>query len=377
VNPSPDAAGAPSWRARPRSFCLALALTVALTGRAADVPPNASAAPLEAEHARLAAHSLLIGLARAGGRLVAVGDRGVIVYSDDRGTSWLQADTVPTQALLTGVCFFDARNGIAVGHDEVILVTADAGVSWRRTHYAPEAQQPLLDVWCGSGGHAIAIGAYSAYFNSADGGATWSAVPFHATPARRAPLKPAGSASAANPPAPDPEATDDGKEGGYHLNRIVGASDTRLYIAAEAGHLYRSDDGGANWQELTSPYRGSFFGILPLQADSLLAFGLRGNLFRSDDGGGSWQKLDTGTVAMLDGSTRFGSDKDAAAIVGLAGVLLVSRDGGRSFSLEQQPEYTGLAAVLSVGDEQLAVVGEEGARLISLARSAPAATGAR
>jgi photosystem II stability/assembly factor-like uncharacterized protein len=361
VYPSVEAAGAPSWRARRRGFCLALALCVALTGRAADVPPQAAAAR-EAEHARLAAHSLLIGLARAGERLVAVGDRGVIVYSDDRGRSWVQADTVPTQALLTGVCFFDARNGIAVGHDEVILVTADAGVSWRRTHYAPEEQQPLLDVWCGSSGHAIAIGAYSAYFNSTDGGATWSALPFHPAPARRAP--------ATAPPAQDTEAEDDGKNG-YHLNRIVGASGARLYIAAEAGHLYRSDDGGAGWQELASPYRGSFFGILPLEADSLLAFGLRGNLFRSDDGGASWQKLETGTVAMLDGSTRLRGD--AAAIVGLAGVLLVSRDGGHTFSLEQQPEYTGLAAVLSVGDDELAVVGEEGARVISLAHSAPPA----
>ena len=369
MNPSLEAACAPYWRARPRSFRLTLAvsvaLCVALTGHAAEAPLRAAEAPRAAEHARLAAHSLLIGLARAGERLVAVGDRGIIVLSDDRGSSWRQADTVPTQALLTGVCFFDAQHGIAVGHDEVILVTADAGVSWQRTHYAPEAQQPLLDVWCGSGGHAIAIGAYSAYFSSTDGGASWSAVRFNPTPAPRA-SAPASAAAA-------PAAADDGKNG-YHLNRIVAASDTRLYIAAEAGHLYRSDDAGATWRELVSPYQGSFFGVLPLGPDAVLAFGLRGNLFRSVDAGASWQRIATGTVALLGGGTRFGTD--GAAVVGLAGVVLVSRDGGRTFSLEQQPDYTGLASVLSVGNEQLAVTGEVGARVISLFSVAPAAAAA-
>ena len=72
------------------------------------------------------------------------------------GANWSQAASVPTQALLTGVCFFDAQHGIAVGHDLVALATPDAGRTWQRTHYAPEAQRPLLDVWCGSDGRAIA-----------------------------------------------------------------------------------------------------------------------------------------------------------------------------------------------------------------------------
>src|SRR6202030_2931592 len=142
------------------------ALAVAGAARCAEIPPPS------AEPARLATHSLLIALAEAGSRLVAVGDRGIIVLSDDRGRSWAQALDVPTDALLTGVCFLDAEHGVAVGHDEVILASADAGRTWRRTHYAPDAQRPLLDVWCGAGGHAIAVGAYSAYFSSEDGGAS-------------------------------------------------------------------------------------------------------------------------------------------------------------------------------------------------------------
>ena len=347
--------------AAPRKCCFALASALAVVGSVRAANPTAPSA----EPARLAAHSLLIALAEAGSRLVAVGDRGIIVLSDDRGRSWAQALDVPTEALLTGVCFLDAEHGVAVGHDEVILATADAGRSWRRTHYAPDAQRPLLDVWCGAGGHAIAVGAYSAYFTSEDGGASWTAGKLTAAPTPKA--------RAARRGAPAGAADEGAAGGGYHLNRIVPAGASRLYIAGEAGHLYRSDDGGANWRELSSPYEGSFFGVLPLQGEAVLAFGLRGNLYRSEDAGSSWQKIETGTVAMLDGAARF--DDAGVAIVGLAGVVLVSHDRGRTFTLAQQRDRAGLSAAVPVGEAELAAVGEDGAKVISL-KDAPGAAGA-
>src|SRR5205807_1877706 len=93
--------------AAPRKSFFALTSALAVVGwaRAAETPPR------YAEPARLAAQSLLIAVATAGPRLVAVGDRGIIVLSDDRGRSWTQAPDVPTQALLPGVCFQDAGRG--------------------------------------------------------------------------------------------------------------------------------------------------------------------------------------------------------------------------------------------------------------------------
>ncbi|HUL46030.1 MAG TPA: hypothetical protein VLV25_02915 [Steroidobacteraceae bacterium] len=344
----------------PRGSRLALAAALAVVAWAAPAqPPGPQPPPRSAEHARLAAHTLLIALAAAGERLVAVGDRGVIVLSDDRGLSWTQAASVPVQALLTGVCFFDARHGLAVGHDEAILVTADAGENWRLVHYAPEAQRPLLDVWCGAGGKAIAIGAYSTYLTSADGGGSWSEQHFAPSPAPR----PAGA-----PPAASASSAIEESGGGYHLNRIVSASAARLYIAGEAGHLYRSADGGDHWQELVSPYAGSLFDLLPLAGDALLVCGLRGNLYRSEDAGASWRRLPTGTLALLDGAAALPGG--ALAVVGLSGVVLVSRDGGRSFSLEQQSDRSGLSAALAVGRDELAVAGEDGVRRVKLGATA-------
>lgn len=321
---------------------------VAIAGSAGAVE-----APRPAERARLADHSLLIALASAGKRLVAVGDRGVIVYSDDRGVNWQQARTVPVQALLTGVCFFDSTRGIAVGHDLAILTTADAGRTWQLAHFDPAAQRPLLDVWCGPGGRAIAVGAYSTQLMSDDAGAHWSERKFTPQPP---PLVPGATAK--------PEDADGGSDSGFHLNRIVAASASRLYIAGEAGHLYRSDDAGLSWHQLSSPYAGSFFGVLPLSGDVLLAFGLRGSLFRSEDAGASWQKLASGTLSMLDGAARLG--ESGVVIVGLGGVILTSKDGGNTYALDQQPDHADLSAVAVIGEDHLVTVGVAGARSIPL-----------
>ncbi len=302
-----------------------------------------------------AVQSLLLDIARAGERLVAVGERGHVLLSDDAGRSWRQAEAVPGRTMLTAVAFADSRLGWAVGHDETILHTADGGETWARQHYAPESQQPLLDVWFADARRGIAIGAYESCYVTEDGGVNWTRAAFEPTP-------PPG----ARPPGPDDDIPPD-----YHLNRIAGLGE-RLYIAAEAGQLYRSDDGGRRWQTLPSPYAGSFFGLLPLSADAILAFGLRGNLFRSDDGGGNWRKLESGTTAML--TDGFALPDGRLVLVGLSGAVLVSGDGGNRWTQAQQADRRGLSAALPAGADgaTLVAVGEGGARRVEIPAAAPA-----
>jgi photosystem II stability/assembly factor-like uncharacterized protein len=330
--------------------------------------PDSSApidvAELPSEPARLASVSLLLDLANAGPRLVAVGERGHALLSDDAGRHWIQTQT-PTQALLTGVCFADAQHGIAVGHDEIILASADGGHSWKRTHFAPQAQQPLLDVWCGPEGRAIAVGAYGVYMLSKDYGAHWTEHKLQ--PNEKSATGGPASTQSGGAAGADPADLADEIGGGYHLNAIAADEHLRLYIAAEAGHLYRSDDRGETWISLPSPYEGSLFGVLPLPGGAVLAYGLRGNLFRSADAGATWQRIATDTKATLDGGATFGDGR--IVVVGSSGVLLFSRDGGSSFSLLQQDDRKGLAAVRGVPGNTLVTVGEAGVKLIAEPRS--------
>lgn len=288
--------------------------------------------------APLASRSLMLDAAAVDGRLIAVGERGHVLVSTDGGASWTQVQ-VPTRAMLTAVAFASDEIGVAVGHDSVILRTADGGATWERVNWAPEDEAPFFDVWFADETDGIAIGAYGSYFRTRDSGLTWD-------------FEPIGD-------------TD------WHLQQIARSEDGRLYMAAEAGMAYRSDDGGESWIELPSPYEGSFFGVLPLEGETVLLFGLRGHLYRSEDAGDSWREIPTGTVAMLtDGATL--SD-GTVVVVGLAGTVLVSDDGGRSFAYHQQPGRRGISSVVETADGSLLLVGEFGVRTASLAALTSAA----
>jgi len=300
--------------------------------------PGAIAGSPEDAHAlkaRLAPRSLLLDIAAADGRLVAVGERGHILFSDDRGATWTQAD-VPTTATLTAVFLLDRNLGWAVGHDAVVLHTADGGRTWTLQRSAPEEERPLFDVYFADATHGFAIGAYGAFLATANGGATWTE--------RRI------------------------SEEDVHLHHIARAASGALFIAAESGTLFRSDDGGASWRALPSPYKGSLFATVPLEGKALLLLGLRGHLFRSEDGGESWAALDSGTEATLTDGVMLGDGR--VVVTGLAGVVLVSEDHGRTFAVHQQQARQGIVAVAPAGDGAIALAGEFGVRTMAAAEIA-------
>ncbi|MCC6377319.1 MAG: hypothetical protein IT519_00760, partial [Burkholderiales bacterium] len=99
-------------------------------------PAAAASSSVEAFHAARADKAPLLAITRAGSRLVAVGDWGVVVLSDDQGKTWRQAKSVATRFMLTSVAFVDDRHGFAVGHGGTVLATSDGGENWTRNHDA-------------------------------------------------------------------------------------------------------------------------------------------------------------------------------------------------------------------------------------------------
>ena len=92
----------------------------------------------------MASEALLLDVASAGSRLVAVGEFGHVLLSDDKGTSWRQAASVPTRNTLVGVTFLDNQTGYAVGHAATILKTEDGGDNWTLQYNERNGETPLL-----------------------------------------------------------------------------------------------------------------------------------------------------------------------------------------------------------------------------------------
>lgn len=297
----------------------------------------------------LAEHSLLLDGAASGDLLVAVGERGHILHSNDGGVTWTQAESVPTRAALTAVSLFDDQLGWAVGHDATILRTSDGGANWELQYSAPEEELPFLDVRFEDADNGVAIGAYGYFLETSNGGEEWVFADFAPT-----------SAEDTEVVEDDPYAYDMGAD--FHLNHIARSASGRLYIAAEAGSVYSSDDDGTSWTTLPSPYQGSFFSSLPLEGDSLLLFGLRGHLYRSADAGETWDEIDSGTQAILTDGVRL--DDGTVVIVGLEGTVLVSRDEGATFTLEAQTDRQGYSSVLPHQDGGIILFGEFGVTIL-------------
>lgn len=274
---------------------------------------------------------MLVDAARHGSRVVAVGDRGYIVLSDDEGRSWRRAKS-PAAPLLTAVEMLDAKTGWAVGHDSVILATTDGGENWAQQFSAPSEQRPLLDILFLDKDRGYAVGAYGAFYETTDGGKTWNAR----------------------------KVIEDDK----HLNAIVPLPGGAIVVLGEAGTILRSEDGGGTWKPIASPYKGSLFGGVVAEDGALVAFGLRGRIFRTADGGKAWKAIDNASVASLMGGTRL--PDGTLVLAGAGGTVLVSRDNGQSFG----PLATGVtkayAKPILGAPNTLLLLGETGASEVAL-----------
>lgn len=290
-----------------------------------------------AEPARLAERSLLLDVVVDGARAIAVGERGHVLVSEDSATTWTQS-SVPARSMLTAVTMIGPTLAWAVGHDTLILHSADGGRTWKRQFYAPDEGSPLLDVWFENTQHGIAVGAYGLVLETTNGGTTWERRSF------------------------------DQEE--RHWNAITSSSDGTLFVTAESGVVFRSHDRGKTWDLLETPYKGSFFGGLALSDGTLLVFGLRGNVYRTPDGGQTWQHIQTGTtISILNGYQC--ADK-TVVLVGLSGTILISQDNCTSFRSANRPDRKGIAALTQLDNKGLVLVGEGGiTRGDDLLRSQP------
>ncbi len=321
--------------------------------------------PLDApaEETRRAASGAMFAVARAGGRLVAVGELGRIVISEDDGRNWRQVP-VPVSADLVAVHFPTPRQGWAVGHGGAVLHSADGGLSWTRqfdgrdaaqllrTHYtrlrdAGDAgaarflaavevnfkngpELPLLGVWFRNPDEGFVVGAFGLIFATTDGGRHWE---------------------------PWMDRVENPDE--LHLTAIAGSGDDVL-IVGEQGRVWKLDAAARRFTQRRTPYEGTLFGIVG-DRGGIVAFGLRGNAVRSADGGDRWQALPMPAQSYnINASTLL--DDGRLVLVTQGGGLLIGSTDGAPFTARPATVPSLLAGVAPAGADAVVVAGLAGVR---------------
>lgn len=298
------------------------------------------------------ARKLLTDIAQAGQRLVAVGESGLVLLSDDQGQTWRQAPT-PTSVMLTAVAFAGDKAGWAVGHDGVILATSDGGATWQRQLDGRQADplilaaaraqlaklpagnpddpspqrlqaedavaaaeaavqggpsRPLLAVRFFDTERGLAAGAFGQLFSTTDGGKHWAYIGDRLDNAE-----------------------------GLHLNGLTLTADGQILIAAENGTVFSSSDQGRSWSKAQVGYNGYLYGVLAVPGVGLTAYGFNGHVFRSVDGGANWKPVNSHSARSI---------VAAQAIPG--GALLLNEDGQVLLSQDQGASFKPLGARLPV-----------------------------
>lgn len=270
-------------------------------------------------------HMMLLDATRAGKRIVAVGEHGIVLLSDDDGKTYRQARSVPVSATLSAVTFIDDRRGWVVGQWGVILVTSDGGETWQKQRMDTAVDQPLFSVLFTNDHDGIAVGLWSLMLQTHDGGKTWTKTTL--------PKPPGGGKADRN------------------LYHVFADAKGALYISAEQGTVLKSTDAGAHWDYLATGGKGTLWSGVAMPDGRIVVGGLLGSLFQSSDGGATWSVLKAETKSSITNIVAAGKGLIA---VGLDGLVMKQREDGAPFDIAQRRDRAALtAAVIGAGGKPI------------------------
>lgn len=353
-----------------RPLLRAVWLAAMLAGVIPGVAQSASVDLLDtpASQDQRAEHAVLLAVTRAGDRLVAVGERGIVLLSDNNGVNWRQSRAVPSSVALTAVSFVNGSEGWAVGHAGVILHSTNGGETWskqldgnlaaqlelqsakaqsasdpqtaqRRLSAAQQlvadgADKPFLSVYFADPQHGLVVGAYGLAMLTDDAGAHWQSV-----------------------------GSELDNSGGMHLYAIFGDSHS-VMIAGEQGTLLRGPELGKPFSRVQSPYHGTWFGAVRIAPGQDLIFGLKGNAYRLEDGI-QWQPVETEEHSSLTAGKKLADN--SLVVVSEGGRLMRSVDQGRHFQMLSAAGLDGssITDVVQAADGALVLTGPRGVKRLN------------
>jgi photosystem II stability/assembly factor-like uncharacterized protein len=194
------------------------------------------------------------------GRAVVVGDKGVVMTSDDGGRTWTR------QALKRGAKYFDlysvaftpdGSRGWAVGDDGVIFRTDDSGTTWTEQKTPAGLNSALLKITVNDEQRFCASGEHGVLLCTSDAGATWNLQKFQ----------------------------------DLVFFDVRYSDPNSVWAVGEFATLLHSGDGGKTWEVRNGGEMGKGDPLFSIAFDGQqgLAVGLIGSSLQTNDGGKTWQ----------------------------------------------------------------------------------------
>lgn len=213
------------------------------------------------------------------------GERGHL-FQLDLNTLKMTQMKLPASQFITSIAS-NARDKIwAVGHDSLILYSANGGQSFSVQNIDIKKESPIFDISMDDTGQGLVVGAYGYALSTVDGGQKWSTVEI------------------------DVEEP--------HLYSVERDHKGNYYICGEFGSLYKLDSSFKLLKKYSLDIETSFFGLEVLSEDSFFAYGLRGLLVYTKNGN-SFEKIPHSSIASFYGSVK---NRESILFYGTDGTIL-------------------------------------------------------
>ena len=250
----------------------------------------------------------------------AAGWNGKILHTADGGASWREQAS-GTRKHLMSVDFVDAQHGWAVGHEGVVLHTSNGGKTWMTQAVLGNiilekiSCPTRLNCWIGSHYQGFV-------FATSDGGIKW----------QRQATKHKGA-----------------------VKSIFFSDQMKGWAVTGIGEVVKTNDGGKSWMLKTVSKPAQLTGIHFSSPSLGWITGMDGSLYQSRDGGETWEDASDG-LRPLAGNVGMGYldlmnvhfvDSLVGWLVGLNGIIVATRDGGKNWFV-QQDEVNAVSSLYGV-----------------------------
>lgn len=232
------------------------------------------------------------------GAWIAAGTHGTILRSLDAGRTWtaLEHDLKLTFESL----FFEPRSGALLigGEAGIVGRSTDAGVSWRLERIRMQEPVTPITAFHSLPGQLLATSALGRFLTSVDGGATWQ---LHSM---------GGNA--------------------YFTDAVFDPEHRVALMTSHVGDVFRLVAGEDSWERVELTFAGHKKYLSAIRYDartkSLLVAGHHGLAARSSDGGRTWQQANTGFATSMESLAHLGGGRYIG--FGEGGFICASKDHG-------------------------------------------------
>lgn len=271
------------------------------------------------------------------GAWIAAGTRGAILRSLDSGKTWAALDhqlQVTFEAL-----FVEPRSGALLigGEDGYVGRSIDAGLGWQLTRIRmPDPVSPVTAFYS-LPGQLLATSAMGRFLTSADNGTTWE---LH-----------------------------DMNSNVYFTDAVFDPDHRVALMSSHVGDVFRREPGDDAWErvELSSNGRKRYLSAIrhDPRSKSLVVTGHHGMAATSTDGGKTWQQVETGFDTSMESVAQLADGRYIG--FGEGGFICSGKDAGRNWRVISPSLNMNLRELVAVPkDNVLVASGELGSILRSV-----------